>query len=302
MKILKSIRRNPRYLAETLTDPALIGLGLNRTYYEYKQGGDYNRAGTDIIEEDWDNLILLDACRYDVYAGMTPFSGPVEVRESRGSSSQQFVRGNFTDRTLHDTVVVSGNQWYLDLRDEVNCEFHAYYDVDRDIADGFVPSAEAVTETVLSKKDMFPNKRLLIHYMQPHHPFIETDVDGIGLERSSLRHTVRASSADETAVRSAYRDNLQYVLRHVQRLVESLQGKTVISADHGELLGERLSPVPIRWFGHPPGIYVNELVSVPWHVISEGPRRTIESSPPRRQATEIDETQIEQNLRDLGYK
>lgn len=302
MKILQSIRRNPDVLTEALTDPALIGLGLNRTYYEYTRGGDYNRAGTDIVDEDWDNLILLDACRYDTYAEVTPFSGPVEVRESRGSSSQQFVRGNFTGRTLHDTVVVSGNQWYIDLGDELDCEFHSYYDVDRDIADGFVPSAERVTEAVLTKKDEFPNKRLLIHYMQPHHPFIETEVEEIKLKRSGLRNTVRASSVDETAVRSAYRDNLQYVLRHVRRLMESLDGKTVISADHGELLGERLFPVPIRWFGHPPGIYVDELVSVPWHVVSEGPRRTIEAAPPRRQMPEIDEAQIEQNLRDLGYK
>lgn len=139
MKILKSIRQNPGVLREALTDPAMIGLGLNRTYYEYKQGGDYNRAGTDIVNEDWDNLILLDACRYDTYAEMTPFPGPVEVRESRGSSSQQFVRGNFTNRILHDTVIVSGNQWYLDIGDELGCEFHSYYDVDRDFADGFVP-------------------------------------------------------------------------------------------------------------------------------------------------------------------
>lgn len=301
MKVLDSIRRKPKYLSEALTDPQLIGLGLNRTYYEYARGGDYNRDGIDIVDEDWDNLILLDACRYDMYVRQTPFDGQVSVRESRGSTSRQFVRGNFTDRTLHDTVVVSGNQWYLQLKDELGCEFHSYYDVERDIADGFVPSAEAVTEAALSKNEEFQNKRLLIHYMQPHHPFVETDVEELKLIRGGLRNTVLESSADRTTIRAAYRDNLQYVLRHVQRLVDSLEGRTVISADHGELLGERLSPVPTRWYGHPPGIYVDQLVNVPWHVVSDAPRRHIVEDPPLDQGVQIVQAEIEQNLKDLGY-
>jgi len=301
MKVLETIRRRPEYILDALTDPALIGLGLNRTYYEYKRGGDYNRAGIDVVDEDWDTLVLLDACRYDMYTEETPFDGPVETRESRGSTSQQFVRGNFTGRILHDMVVVSGNLWYLQLQDEMGTKFYSYTNVNRDIADGFVPSAEAVTDAALAKNEQFPNKRLLIHYMQPHHPFIETGVKELELRRSGLRQAVEESSVDRAAVRTAYRDNLRYVLREVQRLVDTLDGKTVISTDHGELLGERLSPVPIRWFGHPPGIYVDELVSVPWHVVSEGPRRQIQVDPPEEEVVDVGQAEIEQNLRDLGY-
>jgi len=299
---LDRVREDPAVVLRALRDPALFGLGVNRTYHELTRGGTYNPSGTDIFEEDWDTLVLLDACRYDVYAELTPFEGPVDVRESRGSASKQFVRGNFQDRTLHDVVYVSGNQWYLLLEEELNCELHAYHDVERDVADGFVPSAEAVTEAALEHHERYPNKRLLVHYMQPHYPYLETDVDGFELVREGLRETIRASAVDYDDVRAAYRDNLAYVLEHVERLVDGLDGKTVVSSDHGEMLGDRLGPVPVRWVGHPPGIFVDELTSVPWHVVSEGPRRRITAEPPNSRTDDVDSERVEQTLQDLGYK
>jgi len=303
MRVLESIREDPAFISEAITDPALFGLGLNKTYYEFAQGAEYNRIGIDVLEEDWDTLVLLDACRYDVYADVTPFGGEIECRESRGSTSRQFVRGNFDGKELHDVVVVSGNRWYLDLQneDDFDCEFHAYHDVERDAADGFVPSAEAVTEAALDAAEAYPNKRLLIHYMQPYHPYVGSDRDGFTRKRCDMREYVRASAVETDDVRAAYRDNLRYALEHVRHLVDALDGRTVISSDHGEMLGDRLSPVPVRWFGHPVRVYTEELVTVPWHVVSKGPPRTIDRDPPTQLAA-VDEAAIDQSLRDLGYK
>lgn len=303
MEVLKSIWNDPRLLSRTVKDPALIGLGINKTYYEYSQKGTrYNKDGTNVVaDEDWDNLIILDACRYDVYKELTPFEGEVETRESRGSASKQWVRGNFDEEILHDTVIISGNQWYLNLREELDYELHAYHDVNREAANGFVPSPEAVTKAVLNQKDNYRNKRLLIHYMQPHHPYLRTDVTGFRLVRKDLRETIRASDVNVDDVRTAYRDNLRYVLEHVQRLVDTLDGKTVITADHGEMLGDRLSPFPVRWFGHPPGIYTEQLVRVPWHVVTNESRRKIESDPPEQHQSKVDHATVEENLKDLGY-
>jgi hypothetical protein len=302
MIIWERLRENPEFLLRAVRDPALVGLGANRTYYELRRGRRFNPAGTDIFaDEDWDTLVLLDACRHDAYAELTPFDGPVETRESKGSASRQFVRGNFADKTLHDVVYVDGNRWFLKLYEELNCELHAHHDVDRDIADGFVPSPRAVTDAALELHEQYPDKRLLVHYMQPHYPYIATEIDGFELVREGLRETIRHNSLGYDELRAAYRDNLRYVLQDVQRLVAGLDGKTVISSDHGEMLGDRLSPVPVRWVGHPPGIYVDELVSVPWQVVSEGPRRPITPEPPTRPADEVDMSEINQSLRDLGY-
>lgn len=296
------IRENPELLTRAFRDPGLVGLGLNRAYYDRMGNSQYNTRGTDVFEdEDWDNLILLDACRADVYAEMTPFAGAPETRQSRGSASKQFVRGNFQNKRLHDVVYISGNRWYLQLQEELNCELHAYHDVERDVADGFVPSPEAVTQSVLDLKDEYPNKRLLVHYMQPHYPYLDTDNDAFDLDRTGLRETVRGSDVSYEDVREAYRSNLRYVLEHVQTLVEELDGKTVISSDHGEMLGDRLTPFPVRWVGHPPGIFTDKLVTVPWHVVADGPRRTVTADPPVA-SDAVDMTEVEQNLKDLGYK
>lgn len=303
MIVLERLRENPAFLLRALRDPALVGLALNRTYYELTSDTTYNPSGTDIFaDEDWDNLILLDACRHDVYRDLTPFEGSVDVRESRGSTSHQFVRGNFSDSQLHDVVYVSGNRWYLHLQDELNCELHHYYDVDRDMADGFVPSPAAVTEAALDHHETYPNKRLLVHYMQPHYPYLGDDNDTLDLNRNGVREAVRSSSASWAEVRESYRANLRYVLESVERLVDGLEGKTVISSDHGEMLGDRLSPVPVRWVGHPSGIYQDELLQVPWQVVSEGPRRKIRSDPPTSDERTVSEATVEQTLQDLGYK
>jgi len=299
---LRYVRNGSVTPQRLVDDPALVPFGLNKTYHELRRGGEYNPAGTDIFaDKDWDNLILLDACRYDTYC--EEVGAEVGACESRGSASKQFVRGNFAGKTLHDVVYISGNRWYLKLRDELDCEVHAFHDVERDAADGFVPSAEAVTEAVLDLKKTYPEKRLLIHYMQPHAPYLGAGDDPFEYERDGgIRQTVRANEIDGRVIPGAYRENLRYVLEHVDDLIEELDGKTVVSSDHGEMLGDRLSPIPIRWYGHPPGIYTDPLVTVPWHVVSEGPRRDITASPPTQEINEVETDELDRQLRHLGYK
>jgi hypothetical protein len=79
-----------------------------------------------------------------------------------------------------------------------------------------------------------------------------------------------------------------------------LPGKTVVSSDHGELLGERLSPIPLRAYGHPMGIYMDELVKIPWHVHETGNRKRILAEPPSERL-DMDEGEVESQLRNLGY-
>ena len=57
-------------------------------------------------------------------------------------------------------------------------------------------------------------------------------------------------------------------------LVKELKGKTVITADHGQLFGKRILLL-FTVSGHPWGVHVNELVKVPWVVFEGASRRTI---------------------------
>jgi len=54
--------------------------------------------------------------------------------------------------------------------------------------------------------------------------------------------------------REAYESNLELVLKNIPKL----EGKTVISSDHGNLFGEH------GQYGHPPNKNYKELIEVPY--------------------------------------
>lgn len=283
-----------------LRNPRLGISEVNKLLTRLMSGEWYNTDGIDVFEEDWDNLIILDACRYDEFDRLNPLPGETQSRESRGAMSAEFVEGNFTEKQLHDTVYVSSNRFYERLRDEIGAELHDYVPVELDAPD--VPSSlpETVTEAALAADKQYPDKRLMIHYMQPHQPYFGPNSDHLE-NTPDIRETMRVNQMTHDEVVAAYRDNLRYVLDHVEELLGELRGKTVVSADHGELLGERERPIPIKYYGHPRGVYTEELVEVPWHVYEDGSRKDVVAEPPVESQEAIDES-VDEKLRDLGYR
>lgn len=315
-------------LLEAINDPikALAflsqrALGAHRDLRYLLDGVPYNKSGSDFIEEDWDQLILLDACRYDEFErhldGAGAFDGvegSLEHRKSRGSMSEEFIRGNFTGRTLHDVVYVSGNPWFAKLTETIDTEVHDFVLVERDALGGETCSPERVTETARAYAERYPNKRLIVHYIQPHQPYLRRMPDGeIGpqpMKRlpGNFHFEIARSEYSNSDVIAAYRENLDLVVDEVKALLPELEGKTVVSADHGEMLGERTWPVPLRHYGHPRGIRRPEVIDVPWFVVDDGNRRRIVPEPPQESADivdalseDMDRHAINERLQDLGY-
>jgi hypothetical protein len=83
------------------------------------------------------------------------------------------------------------------------------------------------------------------------------------------------------------------------------EGKIVITADHGELLGDRVGTLPIKTYGHVAGLYADGLVQVPWLIHQSDERSDITEDTP---VGEVNSTYNDENktvgerLRDLGYK
>lgn len=289
---------------------------VNRVYHWFA----YPNDGTYVVDESWDNLLILDGCRYDLFESRHRFEGTLGKVTSRGSNSEEFLAENFRGRTLHDTVYVSANPFTKTLAAED--VFHDVVNV-FDIAwddDLRTVRPESVVEQTLLAHERYPDKRLIGHFMQPHYPFIgekgrrieHRGLSGevVGENRGSdedhlpiwtaLRY--RLADADLEEVWAAYAENLEVVLPHVATLIDALDGKTVITADHGNLFGEQLRPIPVRTYGHPPGFRTPELVDVPWFVPPFTRRRTVRSDPPRPAVDEaVDDDRIERKLRDLGY-
>jgi hypothetical protein len=135
---------------------------------------------------------------------------------------------------------------------------------------------ESVYRDAVSAEKLFPEKRKIIHFIQPHSPYIGFDFN-YNREESRLEMGVDNSPEDEeksldkaekgkikrSEIMEAYRQNLSIVYEYVEKLNKQLDGKTVVTADHGELLGEK------GLYGHPGGKDAKVLREVPWDVISE---------------------------------
>ena len=173
----------------------------------------------------------------------------------------------------------------------------------RDAGDSLTTHPETVTEHALAAHDSYPNKRLLVHYFQPHQPYLGP----YGRERfepgRGLAHVVKATDPTREELLRAYRENLELVLDEVEVLLAEIPGKTAVTADHGEMFGERMWPVPVADYGHHDGVHIDELLEVPWFVSENGPRKEIVEEPPAAsEATEFDTEELESQLRALGYQ
>lgn len=303
MNVLKNFK-------EVIQHPGLIHRGINitvnRTYHRLIRGDPYNQRGVRIFEEDWDNLIILDACRYDEFERIADsLPGALELRESRGSHSREFVEANFENKLLHDVVYLSCNLFFAKLQPELGCEIHRFASIHE--LEGWENTHPTYPETVTKHASEFaseyPNKRLIVHYIQPHTPFI----GDTGREHFNMSDGVgimwRRPELTDNILLKAYRENLKLVVDEVQNLLDDLDGRTVITADHGEFLGDRSSPVPVKEYGHLYGIHADHLVRVPWLVIDTGNRKRIVPEDPLDDESEkMNDKYIEQRLRDLGYK
>lgn len=290
-------------LRRALRNPHLLARECNRLYHTRLRRRPYNTDGIDLFAEDWDNLVILDACRYDIFESHAELPGRLDRRESRAGATPEFVRANFRGRSLDDTVYVTGNSWFFKLREEIEASVHAAFHEDH----GRNPST--LTDRALDVAEEFDRKRLVVHYIPPHHPFAgptaERHLPPYDDQLDDLFPRIRRGEVNVSndVLRQAYVENLERVMPEVRRLLDGFEGKTVVTADHGELLGERCRPVPVEEYGHHAGVYVDELVAVPWHVHETGERRTIvaeESTADHGDA--LDEDTVDERLRNLGYK
>lgn len=251
----------------------------------------------DLMGRDWDTAVILDACRFDYFKQENIFEGKLHQETAPGGASQEFIREMFLGKELHNTVCVTGNPFVSLLEPGT---FHdLIVDDTWDIGNRQAAPSQ-VTEAAVRAHDKYPNKRIIVHYMQPHFPVHHPDYEFVN-DGTSWRHgQFWPVTVSEQDVRDGYRANLRYVLSYVENLVDQIDGKTIVTADHGELLGERVRPIPLRTYNHHEGLYAPELLDVPWLELDSNDRRTIRSDPPRS-GQEISEEDRDKRLEALGY-
>lgn len=287
----------------------------HRSVYSRYQNYNY----VDIMDADWDTLIILDGCRYDLFRESNQLSGTLEKRHSKGSSTPEFLRKNVTDR-YGDTVYVTANPQHV--VHDLEGEFHKIVDVWETNWNSELGTVhpQAVTEQAIETHQNYPRKRLLVHYMQPHYPFIGPTGQQLPTTSKFETHRREAQGENEDVagvddiwtlleygevskqkVVSAYKENLELTFPHIQTLLDNIDGKTVVTSDHGNLYGERIFPFFSKKYGHPTSIHARNLVEIPWLIVESGSRRCITSDNQKQESSAEETKEVRDRLRDLGY-
>lgn len=308
-----SRRQIRKLLWWSIDSPNLVLTQLNRFYHTRAFRRGYNPNGIDVMAEDWDNLLVLDACRYDLFAENHTLPGELYRKESRAAHTSEFIRGNFDGRVLTDTVYVTASPMFQRGHPhKYDTTFHAVVNVWRE--DGWDDECNTVLPQTMVKYALdsartYPEKRMIVHFMQPHYPFIGSNLelanevpDPVEMTTDIWYEMMRGkATVSHDAILAAYRSNFDAVQPHVERLLSTLSGKSVVTSDHGNMLGERSWPIPIKQWGHPPGMYSKELVTVPWLECPYETRREIVAEPPEPSSDGADDDLIHDRLRQLGY-
>lgn len=322
---------------------------------------------TNVMQEEWDYLIVLDACRYDYFERVWRkffLQGRLEKIFSVGSGTVEWRDNSFTE--FYEDVVFVSSTPYINSVKAIKgfCGgdyFFKVYDVWKSGWNQKLGTVrpEKVTEAGIKALRDHPDKRMVFHYLQPHAPYVTLDdefqgfpvpdmmkEDALGmvdhnvgepiLKLKILKNLVpRLSKTNilgdrpewflrqflgmsprtpmdavrrklgRDGLRKAYAANLEIALVQVVRLCEHLSGKIVITADHGEHLGEN------RCYTHKVGSTSKYLLEVPWMVMEKEGRDVpaksesaiaIESSLQAESDGPFDDDkEIEARLRALGY-
>jgi len=270
---------------------------------------DHKLVGDSVLDEEWDVLIILDACRYDSFKENYKdfLVGSLNKKISVATRTAEWLRKTFTGKYDHIIYIsgypgVNSKNYKKENGFNPNC-FSKVVDV---WDYGFDKALQTIHPMELNKaffkyKTLYPNKKFIIHYMQPHSPYVGVDqkyrptnrkpTPNEGKKSSNLNKRLRRLIYHNLmkttrlpnswiwrisgilgiksplarlyldkgwkGFREAYKENLRFVLPYVKKVCENTKGKIVITADHGERLGEK------GMFGHG-GSRDKVVVEVPW--------------------------------------
>lgn len=254
---------------------------------------------SDILKSDWDILIILDACRYDIFkevVGSEFFGSVIQEANSEAACTSKWLRKHFLNsKDYRDVVYVSGNP-YINSYDIKFPSSEVFYDVlnsweyEYDDCNRIEPSGVTLdAKNVL----LFARNRVIIHFLQPHYPykfaflkfnplellykiipkgFLGKLLKAVKGNKGTKKLLVesRAIRVEEhykfvysdEQIREAYKNNLISVIPYIKKIIsEEKNKKIIVTSDHSEYLGEN------GIYGH--GGMVNDFISTVPYVIIE---------------------------------
>lgn len=261
------------------------------------------RQGTNIYTRDWDILVILDGCRFDMYQETV---GVSDYLISVGSTSTEWMHKTFNNANssvIADTAYISANPYSHRLSStRFGLLDHVWKNHWSETL-GTIPP-QPVTDHAIAVARNNDYSRIICHYMQPHFPFIasgepafgQLGQGGFGLDGEAscnVWHMLANGEVAEEDVVEAFHRNLELVSKSVETLLQNVNATVAITADHGNAIDE--------WgmCGHRAYVPSMALKKVPWDVReSEDSGEYTPSVPVEDQS--VDKAVLDQ-LTSLGY-
>ncbi|QIO20909.1 hypothetical protein [Haloarcula sp. JP-L23] len=225
----------------------------------------------DLEQEDWDVVIILDACRADTL--QQEANWPVQTVRSPASCTRGWIERIGQAGTLSEARVVSANPKYFEFESGAK-EVEPYWETHWDNNLQTVPPEpilDRVTELISAGESP-----VVGHLLQPHWPYVARTGDSWrlayenlgpwssrnGKVRSLQEGMERGFVEAETAL-MAYQASVSSIWRTILPYIEQWAEDTtvVVTSDHGETFG-RLSDFGL--YEHPNKCHVPPLTEVPW--------------------------------------
>jgi len=207
-----------------------------------------------IHNTDWNTLIILDACRFDYFKKCVTLGGKLSRCWSRAPHTYRWLEETFPD--YYGWTYFSAHPYVgakVSRRRGFNAPEHfgkivSIWALAWDDRLGTVhpDSVGEVVKIMCEREEYGVGDKMIVHYIQPHGPWIGKTkwVVPWTLEQHEkygvmADYVAQKVKPDPKFFRRAYRDNLKLVLGSIKKYLPYFKGKVVITADHGEMLGEK---------------------------------------------------------------
>ena len=207
-----------------------------------------------LLKSNWQTLIVLDACRYDTFCDVISdydIAGKLTKADSQAYRTSLWYREHWSEYR-DDTILITGHP--MPWREKKNKNFFKSTMVDGPNFDWIKPNR--TLELAIKTQKQFSDKKYLLHLLPPHLPFMGSvgrkfmaellknektalQIDG-AINGTIIYKQAKAYGKKNGwgRLRKCYKENLRYAIKHTLKYLSLLASPIVITADHGELLGE----------------------------------------------------------------
>lgn len=308
-------------LTKGLLSPSEIKPYLERRYSFFNYGASVlnrphqKRSLHEFIQQDEFAILILDSCRFDYFQQEVDdfLDGDLKAVYTSATATKNYIQiiwdGSYPNLTYLTALSAPTDHTFErdgdDYRPSEHFDnfVHVWQNCENKEL-GAVPP-EKMTKAALRQND----DRMIVHYVQPHAPYIgdyrlreDSDDTTWGESLQDIyeqigRYDLNDKKISDEELKKAYRSNLRRVLSSVRELVSQLDRPIVVTADHGEMLGEG-------------GRYIHggspteQLCTLPWYEVDESIIGTTSSDNIEQvdqTGSDFTEQDVEEQLKDLGY-